>query len=88
MATMYDGSARLPDGTYVRVTERTCEETGPARAFVGRIVGTDIGRTKYEVGGRYGGWGKWLFLKGGCWAFPGEVEEISEAEALAAPSEA
>jgi hypothetical protein len=83
---MYDGSEMLPTGTYVQV-EEVLPETAHrvARSYIGRIVGTDMGRSKYQIGSRYGGWGEWLFLDGGSWAFPGHVTEISEAQALAAP---
>ena len=41
----------LPTGTIVRVTE-----SGPdGRTYVGRVVGYDLGRSKYEIGLRFGG---------------------------------
>jgi hypothetical protein len=84
MATMAQGVERIPDGSYVRVCERLPEGAArEPRHFVGKVVGTDMGRTKYQIGARYGGWGEWLFADGGSWAFPGEVAVISEAEALA-----
>lgn len=86
MKKMRDGSERLPDGTYVRV-EEVLPETAhrPARTYVGRVVGTDMGRSKYQIGQRFMGWAEWHFLDGGSWAFPGHVTEITEAEALALP---
>lgn len=78
MATV-DHSPRctLPVDTYVRATQSWREEP----SYVARIVGYDMGRTKYQLGRRFPGWGEWLFLDGGSWAFPGEVEEITEEEA-------
>ncbi len=70
----------LPVGTYVKVTEH-----GTGRTYIAKVVGYDIGHTKYQLGARYGGWGEWLFLDGGSWAFPRDVAEISEAEALYMP---
>lgn len=84
MQKMCDGSDRIPDGSYVRVAERLPEGAGrEARHYIGRIAGTDMGCSKYQVGVRYAGWGKWLFTDDGAWAFPREVTVISEAEALA-----
>jgi hypothetical protein len=68
-------SRLLPVATYVKVTP----PDGPP--FVARIVGYDMGHTKYEVGRRYGGWGRWLFADGGTWVLPHEVEAIGAAEA-------
>jgi hypothetical protein len=86
MSAMANGSKRIPDGTYVRVCEQLPETAHRApRQYVGRIVGTDMGLTKYQIGRRFGGWGEWRFADGGCWAFIGEVTVISEAEALAVP---
>jgi hypothetical protein len=84
---MADGSERLPGGTYVRVTKN---EAGPdgGKIYIGRIVGTDMFASKYEIGVRYPGWNRWHFLDGGSWAFIGEVTVISEAEARAEPGEA
>ncbi len=77
-------TALLPVGTYVRVRDH-----GPSpRAYIGRVVGYDLFHSKYHIGARYGGWGEWLFLDGGSWAFPGEVEEITEAEALRVEADA
>ncbi len=70
----------LTPGTYVRVNEPAIAGN-PPRSYTARIVGSDMGHTKYELGARYGGWGEWLFLDGGSWAFPSWVTEISEAEA-------
>lgn len=73
----------LPIGAYVRFREYShgfaaTEE----RTRVGRVVGYDIGHSKYHLGARYPGWGKWLFAKNGTWVFPNTVEEITEEEAL------
>lgn len=68
----------LPVGTYVRVTEHGLNPRPP---YIAKVVGTDMGCTKYEVGVRYAVWRSWRFLDGGTWAFPSQVEEISEAEA-------
>lgn len=87
-ATMYDGSQMLPEGTYVLVDESTNWSENayrPPRTFIGRVVGTDVYGSKYHIGARHGGGGKWLFLEGGSWAFPVHVVAISEADALAAP---
>lgn len=73
----------LPVGAYVRVTDAYVTGDGPnPRTFIGRVVGYDLGHSKYEIGTRYGGWGEWLFTKGGTWAFPRDVEQISKEEAL------
>lgn len=70
--------AKLPVGTIVRVTER-----GPgARQYVGRIVGYDMWRSKYEIGQRYGGWGEWLYSDGGSWAFASWVEAIDPCDPI------
>lgn len=65
----------LPVGTLVRVTP-----FGDRPPYVAKIVGYDMGRTKYEIGARFAGWSEWLFADGGSWAFPGEVETISEEQ--------
>lgn len=70
----------LPVGTYVLVTERGPDARPP---YFARVVGTDLFGSKYQVGMRYGGWGQWLFLDGGSWAFPEWVREVTEAEATA-----
>ncbi len=83
---MADGSEMLAEGTYVQVDEKLPESASrEARSYIGVIVGTDMGRTKYHIGVRYMGWSEWHFLDGGSWAFIGEVTAISEAEALALP---
>lgn len=66
----------LPVGTHVRVTPFE------GRTYIAKVVGYDLGHSKYELGARFGGWGEWLFGDGGRWAFPREVKAISEAEAL------
>ncbi len=68
----------LPVGSYVRVTGGDAWRAD----VIGKVVGYDMGRTKYEIGVRYGGWGEWLFLDGGTWVFPRHVEQIGEDEAL------
>ncbi|MFG3710949.1 hypothetical protein [Micromonospora sp. NPDC047730] len=65
----------LPVGTFVEVTEY-----GDGQRYIAVIVGYDLGRSKYEVGHRYAGWGEWRWLDGGAWVFPGEVEEIKTKE--------
>lgn len=88
METMYDGSPMLAPGTYVRVVrgdlydEHRTRVVIPRRTFIARVVGTDQGRSKYQVGERIGGWGRWLFADGGEWAFISQVTEISADEAL------
>lgn len=85
-------SALLPVGTYVLVRDPGCRtETGvqildPVEYYA-VIVGYDMGRTKYEAGRRYGGWGEWLFLKGGDWPFPSWCTEVTEEEARRLPWE-
>jgi hypothetical protein len=95
MSTMADGTPMLAPGTYVRVRERavvdrqTGAEIRPASTYVGKVVGTDMGRSKYHVGRRYPGWGEWCFHdEGGSWAFIGEVEVIDEADARRVPGTA
>jgi hypothetical protein len=75
--------ALLAVGTYVRVTERG---VAGRPSYVARIVGYDLGRTKYQLGRRYMGWSEWLFGSGGAWSFPDETEEISEADAVPDPA--
>jgi hypothetical protein len=86
-------SALLPVGTYVLVRDPGCfTETGvqiiDPTEYYAVIVGYDMGRTKYEVGRRYGGWGEWLFLKGGAWPFPSWCTAVTEEEARRLPWEA
>lgn len=76
----------LPVGTYVLVKQP--EFTGTdgrvicaAREYYAVVVGYDMWRSKYEVGSRYAGWGRWLFSDGGSWPFPGWVTEVTEEEA-------
>lgn len=76
MSTMADGKPRLPNGTYIRFAERGIEQYG-------RIVGTDLGGSKYEVGARYGGWGEWRFLDGGSWVLLDDFEVVSDLDAQA-----
>jgi len=83
---MADGSPMLAPGTYVLV-RRAAADTGSPRCYIGRIVGTDMGRSKYEIGMRFAGWSEWRFLDGGSWAGIGTVTEITEAEALAVPGQ-
>lgn len=66
--------ADLPIGTLVQVTER-----GPnARTYIGKIVGYDIWKTKYEIARRVRMWGEYTFLNGGAWAFPEWVQAVEE----------
>lgn len=74
-------AAYLPPGTYIRYNDHQ------QHTRVAVVVGTDMGRTKYEIGHRIGGWGEWLWADGGAWAFPSQVEVITEQEATAAPKE-
>jgi hypothetical protein len=70
--------ATLPNGTYIRYRD----EQGLRR--YARIVGTDMGRTKYKLAGRVGGWGEWLWVEAGNWisASRAEVVTAEEAEAI------
>lgn len=62
----------LSVGTVVLVTQRG---PGARPPYVGKVVGYDLGCSKYEVGAGFGGWGgDWVFLNGGDWAFRSEVE--------------
>lgn len=72
-------SATLPKGTYIRYTDHH----GVTR--YGVVVGTDMGRSKYEVGDRVGGWGRWIWSDGGSWVFPSQVQVVTEQEANAPP---
>jgi hypothetical protein len=76
----------LTTGTYVQVTEPAIAGN-PPRSYIGRVVGYDMGRTKYHIGARFPAWGEWRFANGGSWAFPSWVTEISKAEALQTNSE-
>lgn len=82
----------LPIGTYVKVTDPGVrDEQGivrGAKVYIGRVVGYDMGQTKYEIGARYFSWSDWYFMDGGSWAFPTRVEEITEAEATERPKAA
>jgi hypothetical protein len=78
-ALMADGRTQLPNGTYIRYTDH-------GRERYARIVGTDMFRSKYEVGDRYPGWGRWLFADGGSWVFLNEFEVVTEEEATAVPA--
>jgi hypothetical protein len=66
----------LPVGSFVAFADED-------RTRVGVVVGYDMYGSKYEIGARLAGWGQWLWMPGGTWAFPREVEEISEDDALA-----
>jgi hypothetical protein len=61
----------LPIGTIVKVTERWPTE----RTYVGKVVGYDLGRSKYHVGARYA---PGLYANGGWWPFPSDVEPAGE----------
>ena len=81
----------LPVGTYVLVQDPGCWDTAQRRmilapsAYYGRVVGYDVFRTKYELGTRYPGWGRFAFLRGGSWVAPSWCAEVTEREALTAP---
>lgn len=71
-------TALLAVGTIVQVTER-----GPwpkERVYVARVVGYDLGHTKYHLGMRYMGWSDWRYADGGSWSSPRETEELAEAD--------
>jgi len=80
----------LPVGTVVRVTERRVEqrpfmqpdalggEYVRTRTYVAKVVGYDLGRTKYNLGIRYATHPPLYVDEGGWWAFPGEVEPYEE----------
>ena len=90
MEKMADGSPMLAPGTYVRVHIQAARDTAgqvvcPEETFIAKVVGTDMWRSKYELGRRYPQWDRWEFMDGGCWAFIGSVTEISEDEARAVP---
>lgn len=74
-------SADLPVGTYVHVQPNWPADAKP---FCGRITGHDMFRSKYKVASRITGWDEWMWADG-IWAFPGEVREVTEAEATALP---
>jgi hypothetical protein len=75
--------ALLPVGAYVRVTEKG-DHARPS--YIAKVAGYDMGRTKYRLAPRYGGWGRWLFHgEAIAWAGTSWVEEITEAEATAIP---
>lgn len=79
---MNSRSGLLPVGTTVKVTDvlpndRYDADPNP-RTYIGRVVGYDMGGTKYQVGARYGGWGRWLYMDGGSWAFPTKVVEVPD----------
>ena len=91
--------ATLPVGTYVLVKDPGLFEldrwTGKAdptrrlmdpREFYAIVRGYDMGRSKYQVGSRFPGWGRWLFADGGEWVFPSWCTEVAEAEALVIPA--
>jgi hypothetical protein len=69
----------LPVGAYVRVTEPSAALS--EGSYIAKVVGYDIGGTKYQVGRRYAGMRGWLFDAGGDWTFPSWCEQITEAEA-------
>lgn len=89
-------TALLPVGTYVLVKDPGCRNTAYSGyevewliepcEYYAVVVGYDMFRSKYEVGIRFGGWGEWLFGKGGYWPFPQWVTEVTEAEAKAIPA--
>ena len=60
-----------------RTIVRVNPTDGHREPFIARVVGTDMGRTKYHLGARYCGWNEYLFLDGGTWASPDEVESLA-----------
>lgn len=78
----------LPPGTYVRVDDPGCWDTARRRmvlapkTYYALIVGTDLFGSKYEVGHRYGGWGRWLFSDGGTWVAPEWCTVVTAEEAM------
>ena len=66
----------LPVGTYVRVEEPDPPGRPDEGAiWWGKVVGYDMGRTKYEIGQEYL---PGAFMDGGSWAFPSWVHRASE----------
>jgi hypothetical protein len=53
---------------------------GATYSDVAKVVGYDIGGTKYELGLRYAGWDEWKWQDGGTWAFPSQVSVYSEEQ--------
>lgn len=86
-------SKLLPVGTYVLVrdpglkTESGTRLMEPCECYA-VIRGYDMGRTKYQVGKRFPGWGEWLFTQGGSWTFPSWCTEVTEEEATRIPERA
>lgn len=80
-------SKLLPVGTYVLVKDpglrdpETGEQLMEPCEYYAVIRGYDMGHTKYEVGNRFPGWGRWLFAKGSGWEFPSWCTEVTEEEA-------
>lgn len=79
-------SKLLPVGAYVLVKDPGCRDSVTGEQimkpceYYAVIRGYDMGRTKYEVGVRFPGWGRWLFTKGGSWTFPAWCTEVTEEE--------
>jgi hypothetical protein len=90
---VYVASATLPVGTYVLVRDPGLFEldrwTGryaiDPREFYAIVRGYDMGHSKYQVGARLPGWGRWLFADGGRWVFPSWCTEVTEEEAMFIP---
>ena len=87
-------SRLLPVGAYVLVRDPGCyshedgREIFPPREYYGIVRGHSLGGDKYQVGNRFGGWGEWLFLKGGDWPFRSWCSEVTEEESTQLPGEA
>lgn len=79
-------SKLLPVGTYVLVHDlglktEMGQQLQEPHEYYAVIRGYDMGRTKYEVGRRFPGWGRWLFGAGNVWPFPSWCTEVTEEEA-------
>lgn len=75
----------LPVGTVVRVSQQPFTLFNgtviqPPAPWIAKVVGYDIHCSKYELGRRYMGWSEYGFLDGGEWAFPGEVESLTDEQ--------
>lgn len=86
-------SKLLPVGTYVLVRDPGLKSEWGQRLmepgeYYAVIRDYDMGRTKYEVGRRFGGWDQWLFGAGNHWTFPSWCTEVTEEEANRTPERA
>ena len=84
-------SKLLPVGAYVLVSDLGCRDSEAGqqiiepREYYAIVRGYDMGRTKYEIGRRFPGWGEWLFGAGNDWTFPAWCTEVTEEEAMRIP---